>query len=425
MTSSFKTRSWPVDWDIAGKVIDPTVARTMINQVAGKNKKMLAALSARKSQGTCRDAGRLVRRYLMSFSAKLAATATTWAEREGAIDKCTNDDLLWIINFAAGLNAFEKSKEQAVSWLKVKSDGESYRLIHMLRFRQRVIDRLAADAGRATSEISASQFSRKGGGGIPALDQWLRDRLPQTKKVITVDIPSCFDVVRRSSVVNSLLLPKRVVEAAMFDVMDNAVCLTSVPHGILHDHTHAVGTSAGERRVPQGSALAQLAADIEVDKVIKAVAAVHGSVHVAAAGDNLIVLLEDAGWTGSVLDALTSSVTKHFGPDVTSVLVKRIEYATPASFWFCKRRYCCKKNDLTKHLPPNYLETFELKTMMALQDAFAAKDSLWLDHCESSIKGFLGAHHNEKGVLDGCVELLVSLGQYRALMPKNPLHGGP
>ncbi|WP_439468894.1 hypothetical protein [Blastomonas fulva] len=422
MLSDVKTPSWPRYWDPTVKVTSPKDARKLINHAASRNRDMLLALSAKKLAGNLHETRRFVRRYLISFTSKLAATAATWAARNGAIHKCSDDELLWIVNFAAGLNAFEKSKVKAVSWPKLKSDGESYRLIHDLEFGQRAIDRLAADAGRATSEISASQFSKKGSGGIPAVEAWLEDRLPHTEKVITVDIPSCFDVVRRSSVVNSLLLPKRVVEAAMFDVMDNAVCLPSVPHGIHHDHTHAVGTSAGERRVPQGSALAQLAADIEVDKVIKDVAAVGGSVHVAAVSDNLIFLLEDSGWTGSVLDALTSSVSKHFGPDVTSVLIKRIEYASPAEFWFCKRRYCYKKGTVTKYLPPNHFEYFEFKTMLRLQDAFAAKNGLLLNKCEDSIKGFLSAHSKAKGVLGGCVGLLVSLEQYRVLMAKNTLH---
>lgn len=417
-----QSSTWPLLWDEPVPNVTPEVARQLINYAPRRNRQMLAALRSARAGGSIRAARRLQRRYLLSFSAKIAAVRDAWASKVASIDPLSDEVAQNIIEAASELFAFKPAQGRARSWHRLKRDGETTRLIHSLTFHQAALDQLAANAGRATSNILQTQFNSKGG-GIEKCDAWLAERMPKAERIVTVDIPSCFDVIRRSSVEVSLLLPKPVVEAAMFHPMDHAKRLSGIHTGIEPTDTHDVGTSANKRRVPQGSALAQLAADIEVDKVLRSVAAVHDTVHVAAFGDNLIFVLEDAGWLGSVRDALTSAVTKQFGSDVTTALVHRIEVARPEVFRFCRRTYRRKKGKLIKQLPSGYIDEFEIRAMVALQDAYAAKSSIRLDRCEASINGFLGAHGMVKGVPKVCVRLLVSVNERRALLAKKTVHG--
>ena len=164
--------------------------------------------------------------------------------------------------------------------------------------------------------------------------------------------------------------------------------------------------------------MAQLASDIEIDKVLRAVAAVHGSVHVAAFSDNLIFLLEDAGWLGSVKAALTNATTKQFGSDVTTALVPRMRCDKPTSFVFCRRRYCWKKGKLNKSLPDGWIDEFSIRLMERMRDAYHAASSAELDRCEQSIRGFIRQHHDIIAAENEGIELLVSAKEYRKLLPK-------
>lgn len=416
-----QSTSWPRTWDDAPSVITPAKARRLIKMAGARNAQMLQSLADERKAHGVHSARRMARRYLLSFTARLAAVVDAWCARK-TTNPFATEAAVEVVKTAQTLSAWAKLPERATYRMKLKSNGEDTRRIHALTFRQVAVDKLAERAGRAISDLLPTQFNRKGG-GIKKLEAWLVARLPTTQKIMTVDIPSCFDFVDRNSVEISLLIPQQVVEAALFHLMDNAKALPSVLMGISPKDTHAVGTSSAKRRVPQGSALAQLASDIEVDKVLRSVAAVHPSVHVAAHGDNLIFLLEDAGRAGSVLDALTSIVTKQFGPDATTALVHRIRNDTPAHFEFCKRIYGWKKGHLTKRLPEGYIDEFETKSMVAMQDAFASKSLNRLESCEESIKGFVSAHVGVKRSLEACVALLVSLEEYRRILAKKTLQG--
>jgi hypothetical protein len=420
MNSDNERSTWPLLWDHPVSQPTPSMARQLLGTAHARNDQMLIALGNVRAKSGVRQARRLQRRYLLSFTAKLSAVLDAWSLKK-VDNPFSSMAALEIVNTARDLHAWKHSAETATSWLKLKSNGTDSRLIHSLKFRQTALDKLAARAGRATAQLLPTQFNRKGGGSRK-FEQWLTEKLPSVDKIMTVDIPSCFDVIARSSVEVSLLLPKQVVEAAMFHVMDHAKLLPGVLMGITPIDTHAVGTSATKRRVPQGSALAQLASDIEIDRVLRSVAAVHESVHVAAYGDNLIFLLDDASWVGSVRDALTSSVTKQFGSDATTALVHRIRCDAPSHFEFCRRIYRWKNDALQKKLPRGYIDEFETRAMIAQQDAFGLKSLKGLNRCEASIMGFAGSHSEVKGTLQVAVRLLTSLNEYRTILAKKTVH---
>lgn len=410
---------WPAFWDKPFKIADVGSTRELIRRVQARNVYMLNALAAARGQRGLHSARRLQRRYLLSFSAKLSAVCRAW--RGSKIAECDDAGIMDMVELARTLWPMQKSGEQARARPIWKRDGESFRIIHSLTLRQRAADKLAADAARCLVDVLPTQFNQKGK-GIQKLEGWLVDWMPSVQTVITVDIPSCFDVVNRSSVVANLLLPQRVIEAALFDVMDNAKRLKDVLTGIYtNNDIHAVGTSAKKRGIPQGSALAQLAADIEIDSVMRAIASVDASVHVAAHSDNIIILLEDDSWLGSVQSALTLAVTKQFGSNVTTALVHRIRYEKPASFNFCRRTYRWRKGKLEKHLPADYIEQFSIRAMIKLQDAASIGSSNGLSRCEASIRGFLVQHAEVKGALNECVDLLATLKEYRQILNKKSL----
>ena len=416
MTSELVT-TWPRFWDLRPNAIDPQALRTWLHTVAQRDRHMQIVLANVRAVKGVHAARRMVRRYLLCASAKLAAVSRAWQSVHGSIKEIADPALLKLVEFAEDLFAWKPAPGQALARPKLKRDSENYRLIHELALSQKAQDKMAASAARAVADLLPTQFNQSGKGTVK-FDAWLTERMPKIQTVVTVDIPSCFDVIRRGSVEVSLLLPKRVVEAAMLKPMDRAKRLPGVLTGIGTTNTHDVGTSAAKRGVPQGSALAQLASDIEIDKVLRAVGAAHGSVHVAAFSDNLIFLLEDAGWLGSVQAALTEATTKQFGSDVTTALVNRIRCDKPNHFQFCRRTYSWKKGKLHKGVPPGYLDDYAIKTAIRMQDAYAAKDLNGLERCEASVVSFFHSHLAIDGVFEECASLFVEVHERRKTLMK-------
>lgn len=404
----------------------PTSAgmRRLLANAAARDREMRSILSnVCQSQGLYR-ARRLQRQYLRSYTASAAAVLQVWPIGGRAVSKLPDEELAKIADTVRRLHCWDNGAQRAFARPKEKRAGNGYRLIHKLPLMLKAADKLAANAADALVRLKGRQFNQKRK-GMARMNDWLEAELPEATIVVTVDIPGCFDVVRRKSLEDSLPLPKQVVKAKLFDVMDNAKRLPCIHEGTTLTNTHDVGTSVAKRGVPQGSALAQLAADTEIDKLLCAIEASSQSVKAAAFGDNIIVLLKVASELGSVEAALASATSKIFGADVSAALVHRIARAKPTSFYFCRRNYQRVKGKLIVSLPNNFLDDFVIKSMVQIQDAWAARSDPALAKCKRNIEGFLRHHAPRKKVFEECVPLLCEVHDLRAILAKKTLQGTP
>ncbi|MBU0658707.1 MAG: hypothetical protein KKF15_07965 [Alphaproteobacteria bacterium] len=402
------TPAWPQYWDKPTTVADDAAALPLIKICKKRVTVMQAAIAQARVQGRLHRAKGMSRRFLMSFSARLDALARAYANKKGALSKAPYGALGALVVAAGTLSPWRASPEKSLAYPVEKNDG-SYRWVHKHGLLQYALELLTVGAAKPLANISQTQFLMKG--GISKLDDWLRERLVNTNIVITVDIPRCFDVMSRTSVVDNLHLPRWVVKRVLFDPMDQAIFAT---HGIgditLHNTTHNAKVGSPKRGVPQGSALAQLSSEIVIALVLEAVSAVAPTVHAASHGDNLIFLLEDVSRKEPVLSALTSAVAKHFGADVLGELTCRIDCGTPKSgFKFCRRTYRLRSGTLRKALPSDWVDSFSIKTLLRIETAHAAKDQVAFQKIERSIKGWLRYSPKNDEVLDAAIDLLTQL----------------
>lgn len=415
---------WPIFWDTPPEAPTSAGMRRLLANAASRDREMRSILSnVCQSQGLYR-ARRLQRRYLRSYTASAAAVLQVWPMGGRAVSKLPDEELAKIADTARRLYCWDNGAQRAFARPKEKRAGNGYRLIHKLPLLLKAADKLAANAAGALVRLKGKQFNEKQK-GMAKMNDWLAAELLEASIVVTVDIPGCFDVVRRKSLEDSLPLPKQVVKARLFDIMDNAKRLPCIHEGTTLTNTHDVGTSVAKRGVPQGSALAQLAADIEIDKLLCAIEAVSQSVKAAAFGDNLIVLLKDTSELGSVEAALASATSKIFGADVSAALVHRIERQKPTSFYFCRRNYRRVKGKLVVSLPDNFLDDFVIKSMVQIYDAWSARSDASLAKCKRSIEGFARHHVQLKNVFEQCIPLLCEVDDYRTRLAKKTLQGTP
>lgn len=402
---ALKSRTWPTFWDKAPATApDIASARSLIRHCRQRNDTMLQAVAQLKTRGHPGQARRLSRRYLDSYSARLHALARAYRRRVGSIQKASDEDVLELIAAADEMSAWRPTGEKAVAYQKPKRGG-GFRWVHKHGLFQYALELLTADVASRLADLLPTQFMFNG--GLPKLRSWLEDNLPSTALVLTVDIPRCFDTVSRSSLADDLFLPERVVKRVLFDPMDFATYLYPGPMGNIPKPGPIAKGSSAMRGIPQGSALSQVAADVAIAAVMRAISDVHPSVRVASHGDNLIVLMGDTSWKASVIAALTSGVAEHFGTDVSAELPCRISCTSPAAgFAFCRRRYTYKNACMQIRLPTDWIAEYVAKTQMRIERAFSIKQPKEWDSIERSIKGWLRHSPKTDTVINEAAELL-------------------
>ncbi len=401
-----KGMMWPTNWDRSTTADDDHSALCFIKRCAQRSAVMLGAITKLQSGGKPRLARRASRRYLASFTARVHAVATSYQRKVTNLKNAPPGELRNLIKAAGALSAWEGSDEKAIAYPKWKRDGESYRWIHRHGLFQYALERLSADAARPLVDILPTQFI--GQGGIPRLNAWLRENLPTTALVMTVDIPRCFDTIRRSCLVDTLRLPAWVVQRVLFDPMDKATYLYHGPQGLVPQSGPIAKVSSDKRGIPQGSALSQLASDAVIAMVMRSISDIGPGIRVASHGDNIIILMEAVTSKASVAHALTSAVTKCFGADVSSELTCRIRCKAPsAGFSFCRRNYAFKKGGLKIALPADWVDDFSLRTLDKIERARGPKGLKVWDSIERSIKGWIRHSPKSDKIINAGMELLV------------------
>ena len=406
--SVLKRATWPTCWDKPFRASGGADALALIWQCRERAWQMQLAMAQAREQGQFCHGSQLQRRYLMSYSAQLDALSRAYEKKAGPLAKASAEDRKELVTAAEAISPWHGSSEKTIAYPQQKKGG-GYRLVRVHGIIQYALETLAVAAAKPFAQISDNQFITRG--GIPKLNDWLRERLAGTELVITVDIPRCFDLMKRSSVADNLHLPRGVVERVLYDPMDRAIlCTKGVGGSDLNDLMSNVQVSSPRRGIPQGSPLAQLSSEIVIALVLQAVAAVTPNIQVASHGDNLIFLLEDASSKGAVVHALTSAVAEHFGQDVSSELTCRIEYARPSTgFRFCRRTYLFKSGAMRILLPVDWVDDFAFKTALRIGDAHRSKNDQAFDKIEWSIKGWLRHSPKSDVVVNMAAELLCDL----------------
>ena len=273
VTDNPKTQiTWPLWWDGDAGVSGGDL-RKVVTDCLERRKRMLLVLKNCAEQGSHRERTKLIRRYLRSASARVAAAAAAHAKKIGSLNHATENALVRLMTNAKRSNAWECPDERVFSKPRERMNGVP-RYTYSRGVRGYAIELLAKDVAEIMVHVHPNQFIVKGR-GRPKLEEWLAAVLPGAAVVITTDIPSCFESIKRSSVVSVLPLPWKVTRAILFDPKDRAIFLKGSSQGYnpMDDTLISEVSSPGEG-IPQGSALATLAAEAVMKRIIDAVEAV-------------------------------------------------------------------------------------------------------------------------------------------------------
>ena len=184
--------SWPRFWDRPTEVQNGAEARTLINRCHERKCYMLNAVAKLGAVGAHSQARKMSRRYLDSYSARLNALSRAWVQKVGPLKNAQEDDLCKLVQAAAEVSAWRGSDEKAEAFQKPKRGG-GFRWVHAQTMIQYALGCLTADAALVMADLLPTQFMSNG--GHPKFKLWLEENLPTTERVLTVDIPGCFDTV--------------------------------------------------------------------------------------------------------------------------------------------------------------------------------------------------------------------------------------
>ena len=401
---------WPTSWDQPRSLGSAAEALAFIVECRSRDRIMLQVLTNVRDIWPLGRRHRIMRRYLASASAQVNAFARAVQRRAARqLNELSDEDLVNIILAAPEITAWHADDGRPIARPRLKSDGLNYRWIHSSGAFQYARELLTAGASRAATTSLPTQFM-SGKGGTPRFEKWLRERLPTAKLIITLDIPRCFALMKRSSVADALPLPEKVINQVLFVPMARTKYLWPGPKGSMPMGLVSIAqASLLDRGIAEGHALSNVASELVLANVLRDVLSVDSSVYVASHADNLIVLMDDAQFEEPVTQALMTSICLHFDVE-PGELAGRISRTTARrEFNFCRRRYLYVKGKLRVRLPADHLSRFEDRTLEAIQEAQAIKTpaerNIRVDRLKRSILGWL----QQSKINAGAVELAVSL----------------
>lgn len=366
----------------------------------------LALASPRRAKRSARDI--LVQPDIIA--ATLLAQLKKMGVAVGGADGVSAEE---IIGLSGRLDIWSPTSEFVAKLPKPRANGGT-RWVHRLGLLESTRQRLLREVAAKLVALHPNQFMLNG--GPPALDRWLRVRLPFAQAIITTDIPSCHDTIKWSCVADGLPLPRRVMEVALRAPMARAKPLVPGPKGkeipLKKDHPYyedyIVGASSSIRGIPSGAALSSIASEVVIKKVLDAAEAAAPGVFAGALSDNLIFLLTEASNETSVFDAVASAVNANFGLDVLDELARR-KTVTQAGDWFfyCGHLYRWNDGVLDKRTEEQRIENFALRTEVKLAEAASPADK---DHIRSSIAGWASQQMHSRLAIRTALELAEKLG---------------
>lgn len=383
-------------------------AEAIIRRSCKRRQQKLSRLQA-LAKINFRKAKSLARRYFASKSVRIAGAYDAWRR----IEKPEKGQMIpyeAIIEAGLALDMWNASDEPIFLRSKERLNGRK-RYFPVLQVREKARDRIAFDVAKVLAELHPNQFMTR---GSEHLNAWLEEHLPKGAMVITTDIPSCHDTIRRSSVVRDVPLPGHVLKAVLMDTKERAVHLVKEPKGgstVLvpssGDHTSPfVDAGPSCRGILTGAALAIYASELVIKNILVAAESAAPGVHAAAWGDNLIIILEDASVAALVYAAVEYAVASNFGMDVLDGLARRKqETHLPGEFYYCGQWYEMKSDKLVRRIDANRSDAAMLKVGMMISDMKSKDD---LEKIRRTIIGYvISCRHDPKTLKEYLEEVIL------------------
>lgn len=174
-----------------------------------------------------RKAKAFSRLYFASASVRIAGAYDAWRRLAPKPLKDQVVPFKAIIEAGLSLDVWNASEEPIFLRPKERLNGRT-RYLPILQAKEKARDRIAFEVARVLAELHPNQFMTHGPEHFHA---WLEEHLPKGAMVITTDIPSCHDTIRRSSVMRDVPLPGHVLKAVLMDSKERAVHLVKEPKG--------------------------------------------------------------------------------------------------------------------------------------------------------------------------------------------------
>lgn len=400
---------------------DDTKPAKLLQRALERRQEHLAKLQA-LAKASPRRAKNYVRSYFHSPSVRIAGAYDAWRRVEKPAEG-TAVPYARIFAAAEALDMWNSSSEPVFLRPKDRLNGRK-RYVPTRHIIEVARDRIAFEAAKPLMTFHPNQFGRQ---GLDKLHDWLEATLPKGAVVITTDIPSCYDTIKRSSVMRDMPLPKHVMKAVLTDTKERAVHLVKEPKGgstvlvPLSGDTHPSFVDAGPscRGILTGAALASLASDSVIRNVLIAAEKAARGVHAAAWGDNLIVIVEDAKDAARVFAAIEYAVAHNFGMDVVDGLARRKqETELPEPFFFCGQWYSMAGTKLTYKTDSSRTEAAMLKLSMLVSEAKTEKD---FEKIERTMIGYAVANRHMPGIIAQYMRAAFEVGEKRVALTANAL----
>lgn len=366
----------------------------------------LAKTQPRKAKG-------LSRRYFASKSVRIAGAYDAWRR---LAPKPVKDQVIpyeGIIEAGLALDMWNASEEPVFLRPEERLNGRK-RYFPILQLREKARDRIAYDVAKVLAELHPNQFMTR---GSEHLNAWLENHLPKGALIITTDIPSCHDTIKRSSVMRDVPLPGHVLKAVLMDTKERAVHLVKEPKGgstILvpssGDHSSPfVDAGPSCRGILTGAALAIYASELVIKNILVAAESAAPGVHAAAWGDNLIIIFEDASVAALVYAAVEYAVAINFGMDVLDGLARRKqETALPGAFHYCGQWYQMKSGKLVRRVDADRSGAAMLKIGTMISEIKTKDD---LDKIKRTMIGYLLAIRHDTKAMKEYLDDVISYGE--------------
>lgn len=360
-----------------------------------------------------RTAKACARRYLASRSVRIAGAHEAWTRLAPKPLKDQPVPFEEIVHAGLRLNMWNASSEPIFYRPSERLNGRM-RYFPIRQIVETARDRVAFDVGKVLVELHPNQFLTR---GPVHLHDWLQATLPKGAVVITTDIPSCYDTIKRSSVMRDVPLPGHVLKAVLMDTKERAVHLVKEPKGLTTVLVPYSGSSplpfvdAGPscRGILIGSALASYASEAVIKNILIAAEKAAPGVYAAAWGDNLIIVLEDASDAARVYAAVEFAVAHNFGMDVLDGLARRkVKTDLPDQFLFCGQWYKIKAGKLQWHTDPSRTEAAMLRLSMKVVEAKTLKD---FERIERSMIGYVIANRHMPSVIIEYLKAAMEIGE--------------
>lgn len=296
------TTAWPTPWNRIPNLSSEDDALSFISRCHQRRGRIGDVLFDLAARGEWRRAHKLAASYFDCGSVKVSALAV--AARRKRMDWSATE----VLAEARELNLRKLCDEIVLARFEERQNSKP-RLVVSYGPKELARQLIALDVLRLRARLHPNQFVCQG--GMPAIQAWLHEELPEHTHALTTDFPCFFPTLHRSLVRKTVLLPQAVLEEVLFAPMERMKVknplLCTIPMNEEDLSFDVCGVRPGWG-IPPGSALSPLAAECALRPILEAVEEKVPGVRVATYADNLIVLAKSQGAAEASKNALISVV---------------------------------------------------------------------------------------------------------------------